>query len=92
LGFTPVMWSVTCYDWRKTTADVVERHARRGIDKHSGRGPILLLHDGGHAGIGADRSHTVAATERLILRYKDQYRFRTITEIYENSVRRTIDS
>jgi peptidoglycan/xylan/chitin deacetylase (PgdA/CDA1 family) len=81
LGLRPVMWSVTCYDWKKTTADTVERHARKGISKLHERGPILLLHDGGHTGLGADRSHTVEATERLIVRYKDHYRFKTIAEI-----------
>jgi peptidoglycan/xylan/chitin deacetylase (PgdA/CDA1 family) len=81
LGLQPVMWSVTCYDWKRTTADAVERHARKGISKLQDRGPILLLHDGGHTGLGADRNHNVEATERLILRYKDQYRFRTVAEI-----------
>jgi peptidoglycan/xylan/chitin deacetylase (PgdA/CDA1 family) len=81
LGLEPVMWSVTCYDWKKTTADAVERHARKGIEKHREHGPILLLHDGGHTGMGADRSHSVQATERLILRYKQRYQFRTIAEI-----------
>jgi peptidoglycan/xylan/chitin deacetylase (PgdA/CDA1 family) len=68
LGFTPVMWSVTCYDWKPTTAERVERQAARQI---SG-GDIILLHDGGHVALGADRAHTVAATERLILRYKSE--------------------
>ena len=31
LGFTPVQWSVTCYDWKPTTAERVERHAVRQI-------------------------------------------------------------
>jgi len=66
MGFTPVMWNVTCYDWKPTTAERVERHAIRQI---SG-GDIILLHDGGHIALGADRAHTVAATERLITRYK----------------------
>jgi peptidoglycan/xylan/chitin deacetylase (PgdA/CDA1 family) len=68
LGFTPVMWSVTCYDWKPTTAERVERQAVRQI---SG-GDIILLHDGGHVALGADRAHTVAATERVITRYKSE--------------------
>jgi peptidoglycan/xylan/chitin deacetylase (PgdA/CDA1 family) len=63
--FTPVMWSVTCYDWKPTTAERVERQAVRQI---SG-GDIILLHDGGHVALGADRAHTVAATDNLITRY-----------------------
>src|SRR3954470_23893046 len=68
----PVMWSVTCYDWKPTTAERVERNAARQI---SG-GEIILLHDGGHKAVGADRAHTIAATERIIARYKlENYSF-----------------
>jgi peptidoglycan-N-acetylglucosamine deacetylase len=68
MGMTPVMWSVTCYDWNPTSAERVERHAARQI---SG-GDIILLHDGGHVAIGADRAHTVAATAALITRYQGE--------------------
>ena len=27
MGFKPIKWSVTCYDWKPTTAERVERHA-----------------------------------------------------------------
>jgi peptidoglycan-N-acetylglucosamine deacetylase len=66
LGLEPVMWSVTCYDWKPTTAGRVERHAVAQIRG----GDIILLHDGWHGAMGADRAHTVAATERLIARYR----------------------
>ncbi len=68
IGFTPVMWSVTCYDWKPTTAERVERQAVRQI---SG-GDIILLHDGGHVALGADRAHTVAATDRMIVKFKSE--------------------
>ena len=68
MGFTPVMWSVTCYDWKPTTAERIEGHAVRQIRG----GDIILMHDGGHIALGADRAHTVAATERLIARYKSE--------------------
>jgi peptidoglycan-N-acetylglucosamine deacetylase len=68
MGFTPVMWSVWCFDWKETTADRVEAHAVKNI---SG-GDVILLHDGGHKRMGTDRSHTVEATDRIIRRYKDQ--------------------
>src|SRR5947209_7668122 len=68
MGLTTVCWSVTCYDWKVTTAERVERHAARQI---SG-GDIILLHDGGHVAIGADRAHTVAATDSMIARYKSE--------------------
>jgi peptidoglycan-N-acetylglucosamine deacetylase len=66
LGYEPVMWSVTCFDWKATTADRVEAHARRRIRG----GDVILLHDGGHREIGADRRHTVAATDRILSRYR----------------------
>jgi peptidoglycan/xylan/chitin deacetylase (PgdA/CDA1 family) len=68
LGLMPVQWSVTCYDWKPTTTERVERHAARQI---SG-GDIILQHDGGYKEMGADRAHTVAATERLIARYQSE--------------------
>lgn len=80
-GLDPVMWNVTCFDWKLTTADAVEHRARKQIEGQSASGHIVLLHDGGHANLGADRQHTVAATERLILRYEEEYYFRRIDEI-----------
>lgn len=81
LGLEPVMWDVTCFDWMPTTADVVERHARKRIDNGHNQGHIILMHDGGHPKIGIDRSHTVEATERLIIRYRQEYCFRRIDQI-----------
>ena len=31
LGLEPVMWNVTCYDWKSTSADKVVAHAQRQI-------------------------------------------------------------
>lgn len=67
-GFLPIMWSVTCYDWKQTTAERIVAHAVRQIRG----GDVILLHDGWHREMGADRSATVAATELLIARYRDQ--------------------
>ena len=49
-------------------------------------GDVILLHDGGHRAMGADRSQTVIATENLILRYKDQgYKFVTVEALRSKS-------
>ena len=78
LGMTPIMWNVTCYDWKATSPETVERHAVRQIRG----GDVILLHDGGHLAFGTDRAHTVKATDALIRRYKDQgYEFVTIPEM-----------
>ena len=77
-GYAPVMWSITCYDWRRTvTARAIARRAARGRD-----GDIVLLHDGSDRGIGADRSKTVAATEAVLHRLgAEGYAFATVPEL-----------
>ncbi|MGA9567517.1 MAG: polysaccharide deacetylase family protein [Candidatus Korobacteraceae bacterium] len=78
LGLEPVMWNVTCYDWKPTTADKVVAHAQRQIRG----GDVILMHDGDQHAMGADRKHTVEATDRLISQYKAEgYEFVTITEM-----------
>jgi peptidoglycan/xylan/chitin deacetylase (PgdA/CDA1 family) len=66
LGLQPVMWNVSGLDWKGRSADYVER---RVVNQIRG-GDVILLHDGGHRGMGADRAQTVIATEGLITRYK----------------------
>src|SRR6201988_5178405 len=66
LGLEPVMWNVTGYDWTAPPAVVIERKLARQMRG----GDVILLHDGGHKQMGADRSQTVRATERLIPRYQ----------------------
>jgi peptidoglycan-N-acetylglucosamine deacetylase len=86
MGYTPVMWSVWCYDWMETTADRVETHAVKRIRG----GDVILLHDGGHKKFGTDRSHTVEATERIIRRYKDQgFEFVTVSGMMADASRTT---
>ncbi len=78
LEMEPVMWNVTGYDWSAPPAAVIERKVMRQMTG----GDVILLHDGGHKGMGADRAQTVIATDNLIRRYKDQgYEFVTIPAI-----------
>ena len=64
----PVLWNAMGYDWKPTTAEQVLKNLDRDIrrNRSRGRGSNLLLHDGGQAGIGQDRSHSVAATQRML--------------------------
>jgi peptidoglycan/xylan/chitin deacetylase (PgdA/CDA1 family) len=83
LGLQPVMWNVTGYDWNAPPADVIERKVANRIRG----GDVILLHDGGHKQMGADRSNTVAATDHLIERYKSEgYEFVTIPRMMSNRI------
>jgi peptidoglycan/xylan/chitin deacetylase (PgdA/CDA1 family) len=84
LGLEPVMWNVTGYDWNAPPAAQIERKVAKRIRG----GDVILLHDGGHKHMGADRSQTVFATDLLIERYKAEgYRFVTIPQMMEGRVR-----
>ena len=78
LGLEPIMWNITGYDWNAPPAEVIEK-------KVSGKirgGNVILLHDGGHKQIGADRSQTVIATDHVLTRCKSEgYKFVTIPEM-----------
>ncbi len=78
LGMTPVLWSVTGYDWNAGSAADIKHEVTRQVRG----GDVVLLHDGGHKHMGVDRSYTVQAVDELIRRYKEEgYAFRTITEM-----------
>jgi peptidoglycan/xylan/chitin deacetylase (PgdA/CDA1 family) len=79
-GLTPVMWNVTGYDWNAPPASNIEQKCAKQIRG----GDVILLHDGGHQQLGADRSQTVLATDRLIRRCKSEgYDFVTIPQMLE---------
>jgi peptidoglycan/xylan/chitin deacetylase (PgdA/CDA1 family) len=76
------MWSVTGYDWNAPPAAVIERKVANQIRG----GDVILLHDGGHKRMGANRSQTVIATDHLIMRYKaEKYDFVTISQMMAES-------
>jgi peptidoglycan/xylan/chitin deacetylase (PgdA/CDA1 family) len=82
LGMQTVMWNVTGYDWNAPPAAAIEKKVERQIRG----GDVILLHDGGHRAIGADRAQTVIATENLIRRYKNEgYEFVTVEQLRAQS-------
>lgn len=86
LGLEPVMWNVTGYDWNAPPAEVIERKVAKQIRG----GDVILLHDGGHKHMGADRSQTVLATHQLINRYRSAgYEFVTVPQMLEGEARET---
>ncbi len=60
------MWSLTCFDWNPQPDEKLIRRLRRAKG-----GDIILLHDGDHIVIGADRSHVLTALEFWLPRWKD---------------------
>ncbi len=78
LGLEPVMWNVTGYDWNAPPSAAIEQKVAKQIRG----GDVILLHDGGHKQMGADRSNTVVATDHLISRYRSAgYAFVTIPQM-----------
>jgi peptidoglycan/xylan/chitin deacetylase (PgdA/CDA1 family) len=78
LELQTVMWNVTGYDWDAPPAAVIEKKVARQMRG----GDVILLHDGGHRALGADRAQTVMATDNLIRRYKDEgYEFVPVPEM-----------
>jgi peptidoglycan-N-acetylglucosamine deacetylase len=78
LRLQTVMWSVTGYDWNAPQAAVIEKRVARQMRG----GDLILLHDGGHRTMGADRAQTVIATDNLIRRYKNEgYEFVPVEEM-----------
>ena len=82
-GLAPVLWNVTCYDWRPNiTAQQIFAYAQRGISRNQSRttgirGSNFLLHDGGQAGIGQNRKASIAATRMILETYAAKARFVT---------------
>ena len=68
LGLIPVTWNVTGYDWNPIGVEGILAKLDAGIarNRRRGRASNLLLHDGGHRGMGAARMDTVRAVDRLL--------------------------
>ncbi len=80
----PVMWNVTCYDWRPIPAEKIVGHAERQMRG----GDIILLHDGGFKAMGADRSQSVVASNSIIERCRDRGRqFLTISQMMASATK-----
>jgi peptidoglycan-N-acetylglucosamine deacetylase len=71
MGLTPVLWNAMGYDWTSLPAEQIATHLERDIlrNRERGRGSNLLLHDGSHTRMGADRSRSVEATRLILRRY-----------------------
>ena len=82
LGLQPVMWNVTCRDWKAKSPEEIVGHAERQIRG----GDVILLHDGEFHSIGVDRSRSVEASDRILSGYKAEgNEFLTIPQMMEKA-------
>jgi peptidoglycan/xylan/chitin deacetylase (PgdA/CDA1 family) len=80
LGMTPVLWNAITSDWSEPSADLIAKRLMQKIDRNHRRGwaTNIVMHDGSHLALGANRGPSVTAADQLITRYKDQCRFVTL--------------
>jgi peptidoglycan-N-acetylglucosamine deacetylase len=83
LGQQVIMWTLIPRDWKAQSAEwliprlePVAAHARRNANRSqaisaASTGDILCLHDGSHRKLNADRTHTLAALEHWLPRWRD---------------------
>jgi len=79
LGMSAVMWNVMTNDWEEPSADLITERICTKVDAlgRRGRSATIVLHDGGHLALGADRGPSIAATQNIIRRYTGVRRFVT---------------
>jgi peptidoglycan/xylan/chitin deacetylase (PgdA/CDA1 family) len=80
LGLTPVTWNAMTNDWSEPSAYRIAASLIGKVDRNRQRGAAsnIVLHDGGHRGLGANRGPSVKAAEQLLARYRAQRTFVTL--------------
>ena len=80
LGLIPVTWNAMTTDWSKLSADKIAQNLIRKIDSNqsSGYASNIVLHDGSHHGLNADRGPSVTAAAQLLDHYAKTHKFVTL--------------
>src|SRR6185437_13828572 len=80
LGLIPVTWNAMTDDWKEPSAEKIAQNLIRKIDSNQQRGfaTNIVLHDGSHDALEANRGPSVAATEKLLERYDRTHTFVTL--------------
>jgi peptidoglycan/xylan/chitin deacetylase (PgdA/CDA1 family) len=80
LGMIPVTWNAMTNDWAEPSADASAGRLMRMIDRleRQGKAANIVLHDGNHHLLGADRNASVSAAGQLLDHYKGSHRFVTL--------------
>lgn len=82
MGMRAVLWNAMTSDWSDPSADRIAENLTRTIDglRQGGWAANIVLHDGGHDDLGANREPSVTAAGMLVERYKSICRFVTLEE------------
>lgn len=80
LGLIPVMWNSMAYDWNTNSPELILTRSEKLIARNSERGKAtnLLLHDGSHLTLEADRAASAAAAGLMAERFAATHRFVTV--------------
>jgi peptidoglycan-N-acetylglucosamine deacetylase len=72
LNLTPVQWNIITGDWNPIDPATIASRITRGIshNQNRNRASNIVLHDGGHLGLGAPRIPTVEATNQVLQQHK----------------------
>jgi peptidoglycan/xylan/chitin deacetylase (PgdA/CDA1 family) len=82
LGMEPVTWNAITSDWSEPSHDRIAARLMGKIDRNQrrGRATNIVLHDGGHRGLGANRNPSLNAAAQLLARYRPTHRFVSLDE------------
>jgi len=77
MGMVPVTWNAMTTDWETREADVIAGRLGRTVDglRKQGWAANIVLHDGGHRGLGMDRGPSVSAAGQLMEKYRGKKTF-----------------
>jgi peptidoglycan/xylan/chitin deacetylase (PgdA/CDA1 family) len=80
LEMVPVMWNAMTSDWSEPSAERIAQRLTRRIERLDERGSAanIVLHDGGHLSMTANREPSVAAAGQLLARFAKNHRFVTV--------------
>jgi peptidoglycan/xylan/chitin deacetylase (PgdA/CDA1 family) len=88
MGMIPVMWNAMTTDWKEPAADRIAQRLKKKIKRNerAGWATTIVLHDGRHAALGANRGPSVSAARQLIEHYRASHRFVTVDQWSEEPV------
>jgi peptidoglycan/xylan/chitin deacetylase (PgdA/CDA1 family) len=80
LGMTPVTWNAITTDWSEPSQDRIAQRLTGKIERNQrlGWATNIVLHDGGHIELGANRGPSVGAAGQIISRFKHTHCFVTL--------------